>query len=813
VDRLRAPVVAILDGRFAYFCSVRCKRETSAVSLPPPSVVAATRPALDLPADLSVASAKATPEASDAFFSRDPPPTTSASDLGPPLVDAASESFALEPAPPVAFEDPPVDLAHRDDPSAIAEREASPGAAEPQRARSEAHAAERTVGDDPLGRILRATAAILAIVAVVLALIDPRATVFRLSIASGALLFLLALAIRARHRGASRSLRAMIERDLAGPHLGAISAAAFTIAFSWVLFVARQAGFATAAGAGVWVVLGAAIAEWVSHTSARPTLEDARALLDQLDGEDQVARAHGEEIELRPGTRLHVDVKLLEGRIVGELWNDASVLVARGPGECLPAGVVVREGQGRGRVVATGDARAFARLLADALVRSDRAAPALRALDRIAPWAAVAVVVLAVGLGLFAQGRFGPTLAAGVVAGASILVPPARRLAVRDQLRGCVDTARRGAAFADGAAFVRASQVRSVVLCARGTLVAEGPDTCDVETIDDGLPANEVLAIAAGAERTIDTPIARAIVRTAEARDVRPIEVRAVQFEPGLGIVAEEVGPVQGSHGATSSLALQGAAAGPRDRGSIVVGGRALCLREHVPTAEQEARILELERRGREVLLVARSGRVVGLLSLSSPLRAGALAAVQRLHDLDVEPVLLGGGARERIEAIARAVDIDHVRPEILPRDRAAEIRRIAQSGGPVAVVGRPELDGPALAAADLAVVLDDAGAPADSREHARGASIVALAGDLLASASDVLVVTHATRVRVVATLAVGLVPVVAAALPVAFGLVRAPAAPLAALAATVALAVRELVAAALPEGERIDDTPGPGER
>ncbi|MGZ3478167.1 MAG: hypothetical protein ACXVCJ_26960, partial [Polyangiales bacterium] len=87
-----------------------------------------------------------------------------------------------------------------------------------------------------------------------------------------------------------------------------------------------------------------------------------------------------------------------------------------------------------------------------------------------------------------------------------------------------------------------------------------------------------------------------------------------------------------------------------------------------------------------------------------------------------------------------------------------------------------------------------------------RGPASVALAHDQLVTAASVLALSQATRARVSATLMVGLAPVVLAALPVAFGLVRATWAPLAALAAAVALGVRDLVAAALPEGARNDD-------
>src|SRR5262249_35911788 len=136
---------------------------------------------------------------------------------------------------------------------------------------------------------------------------------------------------------------------------------------------------------------------------------------------------------------------------------------------------------------------------------------------------------------------------------------------------------------------------------------------------------------------------------------------------------------------------------------------------------------------------------------------------------------------------------------EILPRDRPSEVKRIAQSGGPVAVVGRANVDGPVLAASDLAIALADAGNAPDPHS-------VALAHDQLLAGADVWSRAQATRARVVATLAVGLAPVAIAALPVALGLIRATYAPFAILAASIALGARDLIAAALPEGGHLED-------
>ncbi|MBL8720976.1 MAG: cation-translocating P-type ATPase [Myxococcales bacterium] len=823
VDVLRAPAVAILQGKFAYFCSRECRLATDAVSLAPPPVAPrpVPSPAVEPP-----------PEAVEAEETTvEPPPVTQRtperlSVLSLPALRDDSPVVVVSPPvrlPPVApvvapivapvVSERPVSTAPKSPP--IVESWSPPSSRlppasprdslptsrlEPPRLSTSSLPAfpslpppmrsESSKGADP-APLLRTLALVFSVGAFALALIDPRSEALRLSLSTAAAAALLGLASRDWLRPAARSgWSRVLEHDLGGALAPSAFAAAAMVGLAWGLRMLGKSGSGTALAASVWVVVAAAVAEVVGHASLRPTLEAARGILGALAHDDEIEV--GSMVELRVGTAVRADVRILDGRVTLELWAAGGISFERGEGEPVPAGAIVRGGAATARVTATGRDRAFARLLSDALERSDRASPGLRTLDRSAPWVVAALVGFAVAVGLVTRGRIGPTAAAALVAGASMLVPPARRLAVRDQLAGIVEACRRGAAFRDASTFARASGVRSAIICARGTLLGGTPDGCDIEPLGDA-SRDDVLALAAGVEAGLPHPIAILVGKLADARGIRREVVRNVHVEPGLGVRGEVAG-VSGR--------MQ----------EVVVGSRTHCLHAHVATAEHETRIVELERRGRDVVIVARGGRAIGLLLLQTPLRHGALAAVQRLHDIEVEPVLLGGGTRERLASIGKALDIENVRAEVLPRDRAAEVRRVAQTGGRVAVIGRSDLDGQALGAADVAIALDEAGNPPDLREEPRndrGAGTIALAHDQLVSAVDVLALAQATRARVSATLLVGLVPVALAALPVALGLVRATYAPLAALAATVALGARDLVAAALPEGERMDDNPG----
>jgi P-type E1-E2 ATPase len=207
-------------------------------------------------------------------------------------------------------------------------------------------------------------------------------------------------------------------------------------------------------------------------------------------------------------------------------------------------------------------------------------------------------------------------------------------------------------------------------------------------------------------------------------------------------------------------------------------------LKERISVASAEAKITELEALGRTVMLVAQGGRLIGVLGLQDGLRPGARAAIQHLLDVGVEPVLLSGDARETCEALGRALDIDHVRPEVLPSDRGEEIRRVADGGAVVAVVGHSPTDDGALSAADVSVALSSAGAT--SAEWS-----VQLASDDVRDAAYAVRLAHRGRSEARLGLVLTLAPAAAVALAVAFTLLPPAAAPLAAVAGTLAALAR----------------------
>ncbi|MEP7051536.1 MAG: HAD family hydrolase [Pseudomonadota bacterium] len=485
-----------------------------------------------------------------------------------------------------------------------------------------------------------------------------------------------------------------------------------------------------------------------------------RVVADELVSARAADLRPGEEIVLESGETVPVDATITAGSAELLPWRGATAPATRREGDAVVAGARVETGRLRAVVAWAGLDRAFMRLTNDPRRRADVHAPMARAgrliAERIAPLIA-GFAALAAYAGN-ADNMQILLLAVGVLA--AFAQPGVAGVGGLHVARAVLASLRRGIVFRTAAAFERAGSVTATVFSARGTLLLGEPEVANIEAFG-ALAPEQVLALVAGAESGESHPLATAVMRAARARNVRPDGVRSPNVQVGLGVTA---------------VAASGQA--------LVVGTRGLMLRERISVASAEGRITDLETMGRSVLLVALGGRLVGLVGLQDGLRPGARAAVQHLLDVSVEPVLLSGDARDTCEAIGRALDIDHLRPEIPPAERGDEIRRLADGGAMVAVVGRSPTDDNALAAADVAIALSAAGS--SSAEWS-----VQLASDDVRDAAYAVRLAHDARREARLALALTLGPALVGTALATLNLVPVAVAPLLAMAGTLAAVIR----------------------
>jgi Cu+-exporting ATPase len=816
VDPLRAGHVAILEGHFHYFCHAGCKQqylrargrplEEDVATARPPDVArfvealappsSRARPrfpsspgqAGDGPAPSAVAEAPPSPRASRPTLPSPPsaPPPPRPTSPSSPEPSLAPPARAPAPSHPPARASAPShpsapSLAHPPARASAPSHPSAPSLAHPP-ARASApshpsappltHPATRASAPSLSGALapdgpprreslhpaLDALGIILGAVVPALALLGDVAEIARLPLVLASFGIL-----------AARCL--LVTRDPADPHplvvLGPTGGAALAAVWAaagkdpHAASIAVLAGLGSAVGIAVELLAARARARVVQLRAHVRASLDAPARVMRVGQTLVVAAAEirpGETILVEAGETVPVDgtVSAGEARVVP--WPDASLDVVKREGDPVVAGARVVSSRLRITTVWAGTERAWVKLLGRQ--RVDVAAPTPHTLrlvvERGAPVAGVLLGLAALGAGATPVQIFASACAGALAFGAKSAVSFVALHFARAHLEALAG----GITYKDPRAFERAAATNVAVLSARGTVLLGEPEIVAIEPIGS-FDLERVLALAAGAETASTHPFAAAVLRAARTRGVEADPVRNATAHAGLGVTAS-------------------ASTGER----LVVGGRAMMLEQKVGVAIADARISELEAQGRSVLLVALGDRLVGLVALMDGLRPGARAAVQKLLDARVEPVLLSGEARETVETIARALDVEHVRPEVLPADRGPEVRALTEGGSVVAVVGHPSSDDGALGAADVPIAMGAAGS-------APGEWAVALASDDIRDAASAIAIPHLARERARAAIVMAAAPAMVALLAVGFGIASPALAPLGALVGAVALAVQ----------------------
>lgn len=249
-------------------------------------------------------------------------------------------------------------------------------------------------------------------------------------------------------------------------------------------------------------------------------------------------------------------------------------------------------------------------------------------------------------------------------------------------MAGTGKAAEYGVLFKGAEAIEKASKLGTIVFDKTGTLTRGEPSVTDVVIAAGDVTEADVLRLAASAERSSEHPLGEAIVRGAQTRGLPLAEPTRFDAVPGHGIAAE----VEGR--------------------AVLLGNRRLMRERDIAIAPLIAAAERLEGEGKTAMFVAIDGLAAGLVAVADTLKEHATAAVAELHRLGLEVLMITGDNRRTAEAIARQVGIDRVLAEVLPQDKAAEVRQLQAQGKQVAMVGDGVNDAPALAQADVGLAI-----------------------------------------------------------------------------------------------------------
>jgi P-type Cu2+ transporter len=414
----------------------------------------------------------------------------------------------------------------------------------------------------------------------------------------------------------------------------------------------------------------------------------------------------GDLLLIRPGAGIPADGVVREGRssVNESMLTGESLPVAKDAGAEVVAGTVNGSGSLRVEVTGTGDHTALAgimRLVRDAQNSRSRA-------QALADRAAFFLTFVAVGAGAL---TFAAWLSLGddpsfavqrLVTVLVIACPHALGLAV--PLVIAISTtlgAQNGLLVRDRRGLEKAKDLDAVVFDKTGTLTTGEFGVVSIDTAD-GVTEEEALRLAAGVEQDSEHTIAQGIVRSARERGADVPAVDGFEAIPGHGVVAR----VDGREFRMGGPALL------RKLGTALEGS----------LAEASERS---ESRGQTTVCLIEGDRVLAVFGLADQVRAESREAIDALHRMGVEVVMLTGDARQVADAVGADLGIDTVFAEVLPDQKAEKIRSLQASGKSVAMVGDGVNDAPALVSADVGIAIG------------AGTDVAVEAGDVVLVRSD----------------------------------------------------------------------------
>ncbi|MHC0053601.1 heavy metal translocating P-type ATPase [Actibacterium sp. D379-3] len=416
----------------------------------------------------------------------------------------------------------------------------------------------------------------------------------------------------------------------------------------------------------------------------------------------------GDLLLVRPGERIAVDGEVTEGYsyVDESMVTGEPVPVAKTAGAPVTGGTVNGTGSFRFRATRVGADTVLAQIIRMVEEAQGAKLPVQGLVDRITLWFVPAVMAAAAATVLIWL-VFGPdpVLTHALVAGVSVLIiacPCAMGLATPTSIMvGTGRAAEMGVLFHKGAALQSLHSVDVVALDKTGTLTEGHPELTDM-SLAQGFDRAEVLGLVASVEQSSEHPVARAILRAAQAEGIELPAARDFTSVTGYGVRATVGGR------------------------AVLVGADRLMVREGIGLGDLAEAGHALGAAGKTPLYAAVDGRIAAVIAVSDPIKPATAAAVKALHDLGLEVAMITGDNRDTAQAIARQIGIAHVVAEVLPDGKVAALKELTQGGKRVAFVGDGINDAPALAHADVGVAI---GTGTDVAIEA--ADVVLMSGDL----------------------------------------------------------------------------------
>ncbi len=455
--------------------------------------------------------------------------------------------------------------------------------------------------------------------------------------------------------------------------------------------------FETAAFLITFVLLG----KWLESKAKGQTSDAVRQLMDLQPKTARVLHdgkpfdvpindvIEGDIVLVRPGESIPVDGVIVSGgsSVDESMLTGESIPVEKHAGDKVIGVTVNKNGSFEFRTTNIGSETVLAQIIRLVEEAQGSRAPIQAFADRISARFVPAVILIAIATFLVWFFLLGSTLSFALMAFTAVIViacPCALGLATPTAIMVATGKgAQNGILIKGGEPLEAACKVRAIIFDKTGTLTKGKPEVTDVLPIGSH-DEDEVMEIAAGLEAKSEHPLADAICRYAEEESLAPAQITNFQAVPGHGVRGD-------THGTT-----------------YYFGNRKLIATLGIETNRLERKMRKLEEEGKTAMLLADAKEVLGIIAVADAIKVTTPSAIAALKQMGLTVYMITGDNRRTASAIARQTGVEeqYVRAEVLPEDKANEVKKIQTTGVKVAMVGDGLNDAPALAQADVGIAM-----------------------------------------------------------------------------------------------------------
>lgn len=405
-------------------------------------------------------------------------------------------------------------------------------------------------------------------------------------------------------------------------------------------------------------------------------------------GEEKKIHVHevevGEIVVVRPGEKIPLDGVVVRGvssvnqaPITGE-----SIPVTKREGDEVYAGTINNEGFLEIRVTRRSDETVLSKIIRLIEEAQKTKSPVEKFIDKFSKYYTPSVIFLALSVAIIPTIIFGLPLNVWLYRALVLLViscPCALAISTPIAMVSSITGAARNGVLIKGSAYVEEiSKVKVFAFDKTGTLTEGNLEVTDIISLS--YSKDNILAIAASLEKLSEHPIAKAIVQSAEKQKIMLESVNNFKAIPGKGVYGEINGK------------------------TYFIGNKRLFnkLQASFPT-----KIIEnLEKDGKTVVLIGSNDRIIGLIAVMDKIRNTTISTIAKLKKNGIKTIMITGDNEGAARAVAKRIGIDEYKAELLPLDKVNIISELSEKYGHIAMIGDGVNDAPALAKANVGIVM-----------------------------------------------------------------------------------------------------------